>query len=120
MACLLPQVESGGVLATAGNLIFQGRSDGMFCAYRATDGKRLWQFDAGTGIMAPPITYLLNGVQYVTLMVGWGGSAGLNNIRGSGVVKPGYAACLLSLSMLTQNSKFPRSGIRGRLLRRST
>ena len=90
----LPQVESGGVLATAGNLIFQGRSDGVFCAYRATDGKKLWQFDAGTGIMAPPVTYLLNGAQYVTLMVGWGGSAGLNNIPGSGVVKPGYGRVL--------------------------
>jgi quinohemoprotein ethanol dehydrogenase len=82
------------VLATAGNLIFQGRSDGMFCAYRASDGKKLWQFDAGTGIMAPPVTYLLNGVQYVTLMVGWGGSAGLNNIPGSGVVKPGFGRVL--------------------------
>jgi glucose dehydrogenase len=90
----LPQVESGGVLATAGNLILQGRSDGMLCAYRATDGKRLWQFDAGTGIMAPPISYLVNGVQYVTIMVGWGGSAGLNNIPGSGVVKPGFGRVL--------------------------
>jgi quinohemoprotein ethanol dehydrogenase len=63
----LPLVESGGVLATAGNLVFQGRSDGMLCAYRSTDGKKLWQFDAGTGIMAPPITYLLDGVQYITL-----------------------------------------------------
>ncbi len=86
----LPQVESGGVLATAGNLVFQGRSDGILCAYRASDGKPLWQFDAGTGIMAPPVTYLLGGVQYVTVMVGWGGSAGLNNIPGSGPVKPGY------------------------------
>ena len=90
----LPQVESGGVLATAGNLIFQGRSDGVFCVYRATDGKKLWQFDAGTGIMAPPVTYLLNGVQYVTLMVGWGGAAGINNIPGSGYVKPGYGRVL--------------------------
>jgi quinohemoprotein ethanol dehydrogenase len=90
----LPQVESGGVLATAANLIFQGRSDGVFCAYRATDGKKLWQFDAGTGIMAPPVTYLLNGVQYVTLMVGWGGAAGINNIPGSGFVKPGYGRVL--------------------------
>ena len=49
-------LESGGVLATAGNLVFQGRSDGMFAAYRATDGKRLWEFDAGTGILAPPVT----------------------------------------------------------------
>jgi quinohemoprotein ethanol dehydrogenase len=89
-----PMVESGGVLATAGNLILQGRSDGLFCAYRATDGKKLWQFNAGTGIMAPPVTYLLDGVQYITLMVGWGGAAGLNNIPGSGVVKPGFGRIL--------------------------
>ena len=90
----LPVVESGGVLATAGNLVFQGRSDGKFSVYRATDGKTLWEFDAGTGIMAPPITYLLDGVQYITLMVGWGGSAGLNNIPGSGQVKPGFGRVL--------------------------
>jgi quinohemoprotein ethanol dehydrogenase len=89
-----PMVESGGVLATAGNLILQGRSDGLFCAYRATDGKKLWQFDAGTGVMAPPVTYLLDGVQYITLMVGWGGAAGLNNIPGSGEVKPGFGRIL--------------------------
>jgi len=89
-----PMVESGGVLATAGNLILQGRSDGVFCAYRATDGKKLWQFDAGTGVMAPPVTYLLDGVQYITLMVGWGGAAGLNNIPGSGEVKPGFGRIL--------------------------
>jgi glucose dehydrogenase len=90
----LPLVESGGVLATAGNLVFQGRSDGVFCAYRATDGKKLWQFDAGTGIMAPPVTYLVGGVQYITLMVGWGGAAGLNNIPGSGVPKAGFGRVL--------------------------
>jgi len=90
----LPLVESGGVLATAGNLVFQGRSDGVFCAYRATDGKKLWEFYAGTGIMAPPVTYLLGGVQYITLMVGWGGAAGINNIPGSGPVKPGFGRIL--------------------------
>jgi glucose dehydrogenase len=90
----LPQVESGGVLATAGNLVFQGRSDGVFCAYRATDGKKLWEFNAGTGIMAPPVTYLLGGVQYITLMVGWGGAAGINNIPGSGPVTPGFGRIL--------------------------
>jgi quinohemoprotein ethanol dehydrogenase len=90
----LPLVESGGVLATAGNLVFQGRSDGILCAYRATDGKQLWTFDAGTGIMAPPVTYLVGGVQYVTIMVGWGASAGLNNVPGSGAVKPGYGRIL--------------------------
>jgi len=90
----LPLVESGGVLATGGNLVFQGRSDGIFCAYRATDGKKLWEFDAGTGIMAPPVTYLRDGVQYVTLMVGWGGAAGLANLPGSGPVKRGLGRVL--------------------------
>ncbi len=90
----LPLVESGGVLATGGNLVFQGRSDGILCAYRATDGKKLWEFDAGTGIMAPPVTYLQDGVQYVTLMVGWGGAAGLVNLPGSGPVKRGFGRVL--------------------------
>ena len=90
----LPLVESGGVLATGGNLVFQGRSDGILCAYRATDGKKLWEFDAGTGIMAPPVTYLQDGDQYVTLMVGWGGAAGLVNLPGSGPVKRGFGRVL--------------------------
>ncbi len=90
----LPLVESGGVLATGGNLVFQGRSDGIFCAYRATDGKKLWEYDAGTGIMAPPVTYIVNGVQYITLMVGWGGAAGLVNLPGSGPVKRGFGRVL--------------------------
>ncbi|HVZ22445.1 MAG TPA: PQQ-dependent dehydrogenase, methanol/ethanol family [Vicinamibacterales bacterium] len=90
----LPTVESGGVLATAGNLVFQGRADGMFDAYRATDGKPLWQFDGGTGIMAAPMTYQVNGVQYLTVMVGWGGSSGLINPPGQGPVKPGWGRIL--------------------------
>jgi quinohemoprotein ethanol dehydrogenase len=90
----LPLVESGGVLATGGNLVFHGRSDGILCAYRATDGKKLWEYDAGTGIMAPPVTYLVNGVQYLTLMVGWGGSAGLFNPPGGGPIKPGFGRVL--------------------------
>jgi len=90
----MPVVESGGVLATAGNLVFQGCSDGMFCAYRASDGKKLWEFDAGTGVMAPPVTYLQDGVQYITLMAGWGGAAGLANIPGGGPIKRGYGRVL--------------------------
>jgi len=89
-----PVVEGGGVLATAGNLVFQGRADGVLAAYRATDGKQLWTFEAGTGIMAPPVTYLVNGVQYVSVMAGWGGSTGLFNAPGSGAVKPGYGRIL--------------------------
>jgi len=86
----MPTVENGGVLATAGNLVMQGRGDGILAAYRATDGKQLWQFDAGTGIMAPPVTYLAGGQQYVTVMVGWGGATGMINAPGQGPLKPGF------------------------------
>jgi quinohemoprotein ethanol dehydrogenase len=75
----MPDPKSGGTLATAGNLVFQGRSDGILAAYNATDGKPLWQFDAGTGIAAPPITYLVKGVQVITVVTGWGGPQVLGN-----------------------------------------
>jgi quinohemoprotein ethanol dehydrogenase len=90
----LPVVVSGGVLATAGNLVFQGRSDGVLVAYQATDGAKLWEFDAGTGILAPPVTYLVDNVQYVTLMVGYGGDVGLINPPRLGPVKPGFGRIL--------------------------
>ena len=89
-----PVLESGGVLATAGNLVFQGRADGVFAAYRATDGARLWQFDAGTGIMAAPVTFRVNGIQFITVMAGWGGGIGLINPPVLGPVKPGYGRIL--------------------------
>ena len=89
-----PVVDGGGVLATGGNLIFQGRADGIFAAYRATDGEQVWRFDAGTGIMAPPVTYTIDGVQYLTVMAGWGGSSGLMNTPAIGAVKPGWGRIL--------------------------
>src|SRR5262245_14241961 len=89
-----PVVEGGGVLTTAANLVFQGRADGVLAAYRATDGRQLWQFDAGTGIMAPPVTYSVDGIQYLSLMVGWGGPDGSSNAPDRGRVKPGYGRIL--------------------------
>jgi len=89
-----PGEESGGVLASGGNLVFQGRSDGIFLAFRSSDGKKLWEFDTGTGIMASPVTYMLDGVQYVTVMSGWGGVPGLLNIPTLGAVKPGFGRIL--------------------------
>jgi quinohemoprotein ethanol dehydrogenase len=65
-----PGLRSGGTLSTAGNLVFQGRGDGIFAAYRATDGKMLWQYDAQVGIAAAPMTYALDGVQYVAILAG--------------------------------------------------
>lgn len=68
---------NGGVLATAGNLIFQGRAEGKFVAYSADKGTQLWEAPAQTGIIAPPMTYAISGEQYITVMAGWGGALGL-------------------------------------------
>ncbi|PHN02526.1 PQQ-dependent dehydrogenase, methanol/ethanol family [Flavilitoribacter nigricans] len=64
---------NAGTLTTAGNLVFQGRSDGKLLAYDARTGETRWTFDVGLGISAPPITYQLNGKQYLVLLVGFGG-----------------------------------------------
>lgn len=68
---------NGGTLATAGNLVFQGTADGRLVAYNATDGEKLWETATGTGIVAAPMTYELDGKQYVSVAVGWGGVFGL-------------------------------------------
>ena len=60
----------GGTLATAGNLVFNGAIDGTFYAFDAKTLQELWSFNAGTGITAPPITYSVNGKQYVAVLVG--------------------------------------------------
>ena len=68
---------NGGMLSTGGNLLFQGNTEGELAAYRADTGEELWAFDAQTGIVAPPITYRLDGEQYVAVVAGWGGSLAL-------------------------------------------
>lgn len=60
----------GGALATAGNLVFTGEGNGLFKAYDARSGKVLWHFQAGAGCNAPPVTYLLDGKQYVAVACG--------------------------------------------------
>jgi quinohemoprotein ethanol dehydrogenase len=75
----IPSLASvdGGILSTAGNLVFQGRADGAFVARAADSGKLLWSFDAQNGISGQPITYLTHGKQFVTVIAGYGGSATL-------------------------------------------
>ena len=68
---------NGGMLTTAGNLIFQGTSGGEFKAYRADNGEELWAAEAQTGVVAPPVTYTVDGEQYVTVVAGWGGAFAL-------------------------------------------
>ena len=70
-------LANGGTLATAGNLVFQGTGRAKLCAYRATDGKLLWEAPTGTGVVAPPISYELDGEQYVAVLAGLGGGMAL-------------------------------------------
>ena len=72
-----PGMWGGGAIATGGDLVFQGQIDHRFNAYAATSGKRLWTFDAQAPVVAPPITYKVGGVQYVTVLTGFGVSAGV-------------------------------------------
>jgi quinohemoprotein ethanol dehydrogenase len=64
---------NGGVLATAGNLVFQGDAFGRFSAYAADSGEKLWSVATGSNITAAPVSYSLNGKQYVLVPVGAGG-----------------------------------------------
>jgi len=68
---------NGGLLTTASNLVFQGTGEGRFAAYDAKTGDRLWETNVGNGIIAPPISYEVNGQQYIAVMAGWGGAVGL-------------------------------------------
>lgn len=66
---------NGGVASTAGNLLFQGYADGQFTARAADSGKLLWSFNAHNGILGQPITYSVQGQQYVSVVTGYGGTA---------------------------------------------
>jgi len=66
----LPQPMIGGALVTASNLVFTGEGNGAFDAFDALSGKKLWQFNLGAGVNAPPITYEVNGEQYVAVAAG--------------------------------------------------
>jgi quinohemoprotein ethanol dehydrogenase len=65
---------TGGTVATAGNLVFQGTAMGEFVAYQADTGARLWSAPTQAGITASPMTYEVNGKQYVAIETGWGGA----------------------------------------------
>ncbi|MEC7551605.1 MAG: PQQ-dependent dehydrogenase, methanol/ethanol family [Pseudomonadota bacterium] len=68
---------NGGTLSTAADLVFQGNGDGYFVAYDAQNGDELWKVNTYTSTIAPPVTYSIDGEQYVAIQVGSGGAAGL-------------------------------------------
>ncbi|WP_028008810.1 PQQ-dependent dehydrogenase, methanol/ethanol family [Solimonas flava] len=69
----VPGANNGGVMATAGGLVFQGQADGRFVAHDARTGKIVWSFDMGVGSMGAPISYEVDGKQYITVPAGWAG-----------------------------------------------
>ena len=79
---------NGGTLTTAGNLVFQGTADGRFVAYDARDGRTIWEVPVGSGVVAAPSTFEVDGQQYVAVAVGWGGVFGIVQ-RATDRVSPG-------------------------------
>ena len=79
-----PQPMIGGIMATAGGLVFAGEGNGQFKAYDAETGAVLWNFQAGAGVNAPPSSYTVDGKQYI--VVAAGGNAQLNFKRGNNII----------------------------------
>ena len=69
----IPHYWNGGVIATAGGLVFQGDALGMLTAYDKDTGEQLWQFNTYTSMLAPPVTFEIDGEQYLSILTGTGG-----------------------------------------------
>lgn len=67
----------GGVMTTAGGLVFYGTPEGFLKAVDAKTGKELWKFQTGSGVVAPPVTWQEGDTQYVAVVSGWGGAVPL-------------------------------------------
>ena len=93
---------NGGTLATAGDLVFQGTADGRLVAYNATSGEKLWDAALGSGVVAAPMTYEIDGKQYVSIAVGWGGVFGQSQ-RSTDHASPGTVYTFVSGG----DAKFP-------------
>ncbi len=74
----------GGILATAGGVVFTGEGNGLFKAYDSATGSVLWSFQAGAGVNAPPVSYTVDGTQYIAVAAG--GNVQLNYKRGNSII----------------------------------
>ena len=113
---------NGGTLTTAGNLVFQGTADGRFIAYNATTGEKLWEKPVGTGVVAAASTYMIDGKQYVSIAVGWGGVFGIMQratenlspgtvytyVVGSDPFLPAFKSMLPHVMVVTELDEGPR------------
>jgi mono/diheme cytochrome c family protein len=90
---------NGGVVSTAGNLVFQGTADGRLVAYTADTGQKLWEAPTQSGVIAAPVTYMVDGEQYVAVMAGWGGAFALVGGAGAEFAKYGPEGRLLAFKL---------------------
>ncbi|HTN13399.1 MAG TPA: PQQ-dependent dehydrogenase, methanol/ethanol family [Sphingomonadaceae bacterium] len=85
---------SGGVLSTAGNLLVQGTINKTLAIYRADNGKKLWEMNIDQAPVAGPITYMIDGEQYIAINAGWGGSP-VYNLNKNGPFRTATAKLLV-------------------------
>ena len=78
-----PQPLIGGVLATSGDVVFNGEANGWFKAYHAKDGRELWKYNLGAGVNAPPVAYMVGNTQYIAVAAG--GNNQIDSKRGNSV-----------------------------------
>ena len=97
---------NGGVLTTAGGLVFQGTAEGKFMAYDAATGNKVWEANVGSGVIASPVTYRVDGKQYISIAVGWGGVVGIWN-RFTDDIYPGTVYTFV-LDGKASNPDFPK------------
>ena len=96
---------SGGVLVTAGNLVFEGKIGTTFAAYRADTGRKVWEMPVQQVPIAAPITYMVDGVQYIAVNAGWGG--GLAHVERSNYSKLFIGKPRLLVFKLGGSAKLP-------------
>ena len=82
-----PIATNGAVLSTAGNLVFQGQGTGEFAAYAADSGHKVWSIKTGSAIHSVPVSFAVQGEQYILVPVGWGSGSRLFS-RGSSMATP--------------------------------
>ncbi len=91
---------NSGLLATAGNLVFQGTVDGRLKAYAADTGVELVDLEVGTSIMAAPVAYLVDGVQYIAVLAGYGGGENARPFpAGSAAIERGNAGRIIAFKL---------------------
>lgn len=91
--------NGGGVMTTASGLVFQGRSTGYLYVYKADTGEQLASINVGTSIMAAPMTYELDGEQYVAVMAGFGGALGGEFPEGTAAYRYGNAGRIIVMRL---------------------